>query len=84
MFEWFLTHVLSPLLLPVMLGVILFSSVGLKPDIIIKGFFDLATLIVQLFFKWLMAALEFALKLVCMHLCDKSACGKTGPKKPKT
>lgn len=84
MFEWFLTHVLSPLLLPVMLGVILFSSVGLKPDIIIKGFFDLATLFVQLFFKWLMAALEFVLKLVCMLLCEKSACGKTGPKKSKT
>lgn len=83
MFDWFLTHVLSPLLLPVALGVVLFSIVGLKPDIIIKGFFDLATLFVQLFFKWLMAALELALKLICMFLCDKSACAKGGSKKPK-
>ena len=83
MFEWFLTNVLSPLLLPVFLGAVLFYFVGVKPDIFIKGFFDLATLIVTLFFKWLMAALEFALKLICMFLCDKSACAKGGSKKPK-
>lgn len=83
MFEWFLTSVLSPLLLPVLLGVVLFSIVGLKPDIIIKGFFDLATLFVTLSFKWLMAALELALKLICMFFCDKSACAKGGSKKPK-
>lgn len=83
MFEWFLTNVLSLLLLPVLLGVVLFSIVGLKPDIIIKGFFDLATLFVTLLFKWLMALAELALKLFCMILCDKSPCAKGSSKKPK-
>jgi hypothetical protein len=83
MFEWFLANVLSPLLLPVFLGAVLFSFVGSKPDIVIKGFFDLATLFVTLLFKWLMALAALALKLFCMILCDKSACAKGGSKKPK-
>ncbi len=91
--EWFLTHVLSPLLLPIFVLVVLCIICDVKPDTFVKLYLDILQKFFELSIRLLWQALVKIWQiLVCVLLCIGSSgqdCGKaprkkTGVKKRQT